>query len=216
MEDIVLQATSREVIGKQVRALRRMGKLPAVVYGRHLTAIPISLDAHETSYKLAGISSSQLITVVVDGSNKHTTLLRERQRHPITGNLLHIDFLAVSMTEKLRAMVRINLVGDSPAVKNYDAVMVTGHEEVEVESLPGDLPESIVVDLSTLKEIGDGVYVRDLQVPAGVEILVELDEMVVLMTAPSVAVEAGEALAEGEAGSEPVVIERGKREEEDF
>ena len=216
MEEIILQATTREVIGKQVRALRRAGRLPAVIYGRHVGAIPISLDAHATSYTLAGISSSQLITVVVDGSSKHTTLLRDRQRHPITGNLLHIDFLAVSMTEKLRAMVRIHLVGDSPAMKNYDAVMVTGHDEVEVESLPGDLPESIVVDLSTLKEIGDGVYVRDLPVPVGVEVLVEPDEMIVLMTAPSIAVETGEGLVEAGAESEPEVIERGKREEEEF
>jgi len=212
MEEIVLQATTREIVGKQVRALRREGKLPAVIYGHHLGALPISLDFHDASRALAGVAGSQLITVVIDGTNKQITLIREKQRDPITGRLLHVDFLAVSMTEKLRAMVRINLVGEAPAVKNFDAIMVTGQEEVEVESLPGDLPESIEVDLAVLKEIGDGIHVRDLPVLSGVEILTDPNEMIVLMTAPSVApVEEAE---EAEVSGEPEVIERGKREED--
>lgn len=212
MEEIVLQATTREIVGKQVRALRREGKLPAVIYGHHLGALPISLDFHDANRALAGVAGSQLITVVIDGTNKQITLIREKQRDPITGRLLHVDFLAVSMTEKLRAMVRINLVGEAPAVKNFDAIMVTGQEEVEVESLPGDLPESIEVDLAVLKEIGDGIHVRDLPVLSGVEILTDPNEMIVLMTAPSVApVEEAE---EAEVSGEPEVIERGKREED--
>ncbi|MCC6955530.1 MAG: 50S ribosomal protein L25 [Anaerolineales bacterium] len=212
MEEIVLQATTREIVGKQVRALRREGKLPAVIYGHHLGALPISLDFHDASRALSGVAGSQLVAVVIDGTNKQPTLIREKQRDPITGRLLHVDFLAVSMTEKLRAMVRINLVGEAPAVKNYDAIMVTGQEEVEVESLPGDLPESIEVDLAVLKEIGDGIHVRDLPVLSGVEILTDPNEMIVLMTAPTIA--PVEEVEEAAASSEPEVIERGKREED--
>jgi large subunit ribosomal protein L25 len=214
MEDIVFQAKRRDVIGKQVRALRRDGLLPAVIYGHKMGSIPISLDFRSTAHILPGISSSHLVKVVVDGKEEHTTLVRERQRHPITGELLHLDFLAVSMTEKLRAMVSLVLHGDAPAMKNYNAVMVTGQEVVEVESLPGDLPERIEVDLSSLNEIGDGIYIRDLRLPAAVEILTPADEMIVLMTAPAVAPAAEEA--EEAAAPEPEVIERGKREEEEF
>lgn len=216
MEEIVLEATRRDIIGKQVRALRRAGRLPAIIYGHNIDAIPISLDFHDATYRLAGVAGSQLITVVVDGSDKHTTLLREKQRHPITGNLMHIDLLAVSMTEKLRAMVRLNLVGEAPAVKNFNAVMVLGQEEVEVESLPGDLPEWIEVDLSSLGEIGDGIYIRDLPVTQGVEILADPEDMIVLMTAPSAAEAEEVEEAEEEMAEEPEVIERGKREEEEF
>lgn len=216
MEDIVLEASRREVIGKQVRALRREGKLPAILYGYHIGSIPISLDFRQASYILSKVSSSQLVKVVLDGGVSHTALLRERQRHPVTGDLLHLDFQAVSMTEKLRTMVRIDLQGDAPAVKNFNAVMVTGQEEVEVECLPGDLPDRIEVSLAGLKEIGDAIYVKDLEVSSAVEILTDGEEMVVLMTAPAAELAEEEEAEEEVSTSEPEVIERGKREEEDF
>ena len=212
MEDIVLTAEKRAVIGKQVRGLRRQGKLPAVIYGHHLQPVAITLDARETSRLIAGITPSHLITIQV-GKEKHTVLVREKQRHPVQGVLLHIDFLAVSMTEKLRANIFIELVGDAPAVKEFDGLLVTGVEEVEVECLPKDLPERIQVDISGLRQIGDSLHVRDIQFSSAVDILTDPGEMVVLVTAP--ALEEAEAGAEGSA-AEPEVIEKGKNEEEGF
>ena len=107
MAEVVFQAKSRQVTGKQVRALRREGRLPAVIYGHNIDSIPISLDFHEASYVLPSVSSSHVIQIVVDGKKQHAALVRERQRHPVTGALLHIDFQAVSMTEKLHTMVSI-------------------------------------------------------------------------------------------------------------
>ena len=210
MEDIVLTAEKRAVIGKQVRGLRRQGKLPAVIYGHHLQPVAITLDARETSRLIAGITPSHLITIQV-GKEKHTVLVREKQRHPVQGVLLHIDFLAVSMTEKLRANIFIELVGDAPAVKEFDGLLVTGVEEVEVECLPKDLPERIQVDISGLRQIGDSLHVRDIQFSSAVDILTDPGEMVVLVTAPALE----EAEAEGLA-AEPEVIEKGKKEEEGF
>ncbi|GAB4473351.1 MAG: 50S ribosomal protein L25/general stress protein Ctc [Anaerolineales bacterium] len=212
MENITIEATKREVIGKKVKALRREGKLPAIVYGHKFSPLPILLDYRQTSRSLAGVSSSQLIELNVEGQ-KIPVLVRERQHHPISGNLLHIDFLAVSMTETLRAFVPIDFEGEAPAVKDFGGIVVTGLEEVEVECLPKDLPEKITVDLSKLGNIGDGIYVRDLVVPAGVEVLSDGDEMVVLITAPEAEEEAVEEEVEE---GEPEVIEKGKKEEEDF
>lgn len=208
MEEKVLSAEVRKVIGKQVKALRRQGGLPAVIYGHHLDPLPILLDAKEASRVLAGITSSQLLTIKVGGAN-HSTLVREKQRHPVRGNLIHVDFMAVSMTEKLRAMVIIDTEGDAPAVRDFDGLIVSGVEEIEVECLPNDLPERVIVDLSSLKAIGDAIYVRDLHLSAAVEILTDSDEMIVLVTAPSVDVEAEEYVS-----AEPEVIEKGKKEEE--
>jgi large subunit ribosomal protein L25 len=209
MEEKVLNAEVRSVVGKQVKALRRQGGLPAVVYGHNFDPIPITLDAKEASRILAGITSSQLLALKVGGVT-HSALVREKQRHPVRGNLIHVDFLAVSMTEKLRAMVIIETEGEAPAVRDYDGLVVTGVEEVEVECFPRDLPERIIVDLLSLKEIGDAIYVRDLQLSSNVEILTDPDEMIVLVTAPAGEVEEEEGLEV----AQPEVIEKGKKEEQ--
>lgn len=211
MEVVVLNAQRRDVLGKQVKALRRQGRLPAVVYGHHIQPVAILLDTKEASRLLSGVTSSQLIKLSINGE-QHNVLVREKQRNPITGTLLHVDFLEVSMTEKLRANVVIALEGEAPAVKELDGIVVTGIEQLEVESLPGDLPERITVDISSLVAIGDSIHVRDIRVPAAVEVLTDLDEMIVLVTAP-VAEEVEEVEVVGE---EPEVIEKGKKEEEDF
>jgi large subunit ribosomal protein L25 len=216
MEEIVLKAKQRKVIGKQVKALRRQGGLPAILYGS-IDPLPITLDAHDAEGVLHSVTSSHLITIEVDGS-PHSVLVRERQRNPLTGHLIHVDFQVVSLTEKLRANVMLDLVGDAPAVKDHSGVLVTGLESLEVESFPQDLPERITIDLSILREIGDAIYVRDLNLPEEVEVLAEPDEMVILVTAPEaepVAEEEEKAVAVAEEG-EPEVIERGKKEEEDF
>ena len=210
MESIELKATHRNVIGKQVRALRREGKLPGVIYGHHIASMAILLDLRDTSRSLAGLAPSALVTVDVDG-DKHMTLVREKQRDPISGTLTHVDFLAVSSEEKLRTKVYLNLVGIAPAVKTYNAIQVAGADELEVECLPRDLPERIEVDITRLAEIGDSVYVRDLQLSDKIRILTDPDTMIVLITPPEME-EGGEEAA----SAEPEVIEKGKKEEEDF
>jgi large subunit ribosomal protein L25 len=215
MEEVILQGKFREVVGKQVHALRRQGRVPAVIYGKGLQPIIISLDLKESSHVLPGISSSHLITVDIEGK-KHVTLVREKQRHPVTGTLLHVDFQEVSETEKIRTTVAIELQGESPAVKNYDGIIVSGLEELEVECLPGDLIDQIVVDISVLKEIGDTIYVRDIILPPQIEVLTDSSELVVVVTAPSI--EPEEVVEEEVAVPEiePEVIEKGKKEEEEF
>src|SRR5688500_154251 len=124
MEKVVLKAEKRAVIGKQVKAMRRAGKLPAVIYGRHTDPIIVSLDSHSASLVLGRLTSSSLVTIDLDGQ-EYPALVREKQRDYIKNRLLHVDFLAVSLTETLRAAVAVNLVGVSAAVKDYNAVLVT-------------------------------------------------------------------------------------------
>src|SRR5512141_1618391 len=106
MEKVVLNASKRDVVGKQVKALRREGKLPAVIYGRHTEPININLDAHSAAMTLGKLTSSSLVTINVDGT-EYPALVRETQRDYIKNRLLHVDFLAVSMSEKLRARVSV-------------------------------------------------------------------------------------------------------------
>jgi large subunit ribosomal protein L25 len=210
MEKVVLVAEPREITGKQVKALRRSGRLPAVLYGRTLEPVAVSFDAREAGRILPGITSSQLVNIQVSG-HTHTALVREKQWNAILGTLIHVDLLVVSMTEKLRANVSIVIEGESPAVRDFNGVVVTGIEEMEVECLPADLPERIVVDIAVLKEIGAALHVRDIQLSEKVRVLTDSDEVVVIITPP-----AGEETAEGAGAAEPEVIERGKKAEEDF
>ncbi len=213
MDTVVLKASSRTVIGKQVRALRRAGQLPAVLYGHDVNPTPISLDAHDAGKILGRLTASSLVTIDLDGK-EYPALVRERQRHTIKGHLTHVDFQIVSMTEKLRTDVGIELTGIAPAVKDFNAILVTSLDALEVECFPQDLPARIVVDVSGLKGIGDGIRVRDLVISDKVDILSDADEMIVIATAARVEVipEAEEAAVEE---AEPEVIEKGKKEEEE-
>ena len=217
MEKVVLKATKRDVIGKQVKAMRRDGKLPAVIYGRHNEPIIISLDSHTASLALGRLSSSSLVTIDVDGT-EYATLVREKQRDYIKNRLLHVDFLAVSQDETLTATVGLHFVGVSIAVKDYNAVLVHNLEELEVECLPADLPERIDVDISVLSRIGDGIRVRDVIVSDKVRILENPDTMVAVATAPKVeeegaAVPGAEGVTPTE-GEPELSVERGKKDEE--
>jgi large subunit ribosomal protein L25 len=217
MEKVVLKAEKRDVIGKQVKAMRRAGKLPAVIYGRHTDPIIVSLDSHSASLVLGRLTSSSLVTIDLDGK-EYPALVREKQRDYIKNRILHVDFLAVSLTETLRASVAVNLVGVSAAVKDYNAVLVTNLQSLEVECLPTDLPERIDIDISVLARPGDGIRVRDVKVSDKVRLLDDPDTMVAVATFAKVEEEgAGVPGAEGVAPAEAepeLAVERGKKDEE--
>jgi len=209
MEKVVLKATKRDVIGKKVGALRRQGKLPAVLYGHRIETTAIMLDAREGSRTLSHLTSSSLVTIDLEGK-EYLALVKEKQRDFIKNRLVHLDFLVVSLTEKMRAKVGIELAGTAPAVKDFNAVIHTGLTEMEVECLPEDLPERIKVDISGLAELGDSIRVRDVVLSDQVEILEDLEEIIAVATAPKKEEIIEEAPVEEEAA--PEVIERGKKE----
>lgn len=214
MEKVVLQANRREIIGKQVKVLRREGKLPAVIYGHHTDPLPILLDTRDASKLLSSIAPSTLITVEVDGKT-YPCLVREKQRNKILGTLIHIDFLAVSMEEKLRASVAISLVGVAPAVEEYNGIVIAETNTIEVECLPQDLPEVLEVDISGMSEVGDTIYLRDLMISDRIKILDDLETVVVSVIAQVQEEEEEEEIVEEISEIEPEVIERGRREEEE-
>jgi large subunit ribosomal protein L25 len=218
MERISIKANKRKVIGKKVRALRRAGKLPAVIYGNKIdNPISIELEAHEALMVLRNAGSSTLLTIELDGT-EYPTLIREKQMDYLKNIPIHIDFVAVSLTEKTTALVSVHIEGDAPAVKDFGAILVTGVVELDVECLPTDLPERFTVDVSTITEIGSGIYVKDIDAPDGVEILTDPEEVIVIATAAAIEEELEEAegeLLEEEELEEPEVIERGKKEEEE-
>jgi large subunit ribosomal protein L25 len=182
MEKYVLEAQKREVIGKKVKALRREGYLPAVIYGSGFDPQPITLETKSVIQTLKVIGANTLVTIKL-GKKEHLALVRDVQREVIKRDLLHIDFQAVSLEETITTTVPIMIVGDAPATKEYNAVLSTNLDEIAIEAKAKDLPDSIRVDISSLEEIGDHILVKDLVIPGEVTVLDDPDEMVLVASA---------------------------------
>ena len=221
-EKTVLEAQKRTVKGKQVKSLRREGLLPGVIYGRigkeQIEPIKIQLDLRETSKKINKLTGSSLANLNLEGET-YPVILREAQRDVIYGTLLHVDFMAVSLTEKLQTAVPIELIGQAPAEINMAAVVVTGISELEIECLPQDLPERIEVDATVLVDIDSAIYVKDLDLPASFDVLTDPEELIAGVTYVTIEEEPEEEeeaeFAELlEEDVEPEVIEKGKKEDE--
>jgi large subunit ribosomal protein L25 len=210
MEKVVLKATKREVLGRKVGALRRAGKLPAVLYGHGIESTPVTLEAHEAALKLSHVTTSSLVMIDLDGK-EYPALVREKQRDYLKNRLLHVDFQVISMTEKVTTKVGIELTGTAPAVKEFSAVIVTVLSELEVECMPQDLPARVVIDISGLTEVGAGIHVRDIVIADKVKILDDPAEMIVVASATRAEKAAAEeAPAEEEAAAE--ASEPGKKD----
>ena len=180
--ELKLVAERREGAGKGIaRKLRAAGRVPAIVYGRGMEPIPVSVDAKELYHVLHRGGANVLLDLVVDGE-PHLALAREVQRDHIRNRYVHVDFLAVSRTEKITVSVPIQVTGESVGVK---AGGVLEHHlwEVEVECLPGDVPEAVVVDVSALG-VGDSLKVGDLVASEGVEIVSPPEELVLAVVPP--------------------------------
>jgi large subunit ribosomal protein L25 len=215
MTEPVLNAEERTLRGSHLKALRREGILPAVVYGAGIESTAIELDQHEASKILATVGGSTLVTLNI-GKEKHRVLVREIQRDVIRLDILHVDFLKVAMDVKIRTMVPVELVGEAPVVYELGGLLVTGLSEIEVEALPSDLPERVTVDIGSLVSMDDSITVADLVFGEGVEVLTSPDELIasaVYQVEEEIEEEEVEEIFEEE--GEPEVIEKGKREEEE-
>jgi large subunit ribosomal protein L25 len=222
MQAIPLKATEREVLGKKVKNLRKSGLIPAHVYGNKVETehVSVSLLDFNKTYSQAG--ETGLIDLKIGEEKNRPVLIRGVQKHVVTDQILHIDFYQVNLKEKVAVPVPIILEGDEPElVHTGEAVVIQPISEVEVEALPTELPESIIVNISSLKAIDDAITVAQLSVPDGVTILADpegvvvkldnaiTDEMKALMeeqaaeqAANQAEVAEGEAPAEGEEGEQ--------------
>ncbi|MEE8357701.1 MAG: 50S ribosomal protein L25 [Anaerolineales bacterium] len=184
MEKFVLEAKKREIIGKQVKALRREGFLPAVIYGSDIEPMPLTLDTREVRLILDTIGANTLVTLKI-GKQESLALVRDTQREVITRDLLHVDFQAVSLEETITSTVPVLVIGEAPAVKEMNALLVTGLDVLQIEAKAKDLPDTIRVDVSELAEIGDNIQVKDIFISGDVIILDDPEETVIVVAAPT-------------------------------
>lgn len=183
MDKIILQADTRDETGKKNRQLRAAGQVPAVVYGHGTKAQAIKIDGKslEKVYAIAG--GNKIINLKLDDKAKNV-LFQDVQHDGRTGAILHADLYVVRMDEKIKTEVPLHFVGESTAVYQQEGTLVKNLETLEIEALPGDLPESIEVDIAVLDDFDKAIHVSDLVIPANVELLTDVEELVAKVDPP--------------------------------
>jgi large subunit ribosomal protein L25 len=206
-ENIRVKATTREMIGKTHRRLDD-SKLAGVVYGTAHKSQAVEVERHEFEQVLAheGNIASKLIDMSIDGGKTVHVIVKAMQRDVMKGTVMHVDFWAVNMRQKVTTTVPVHFEGDAPGLKT-GGVFMHNVQHINVEALPDELPEFLIADISTL-EVGDNIHVRDLVVPAGVTVLDAEDEIVASVVPPA----KEEEVVEEEA-AEPAVIGETPEEE---
>src|SRR5882724_71535 len=209
-----LKAEQRTAIGRSaVRKLKTRGIIPAIVYGGKEKPQPLQVAARDINAVLSHASGENILVeleIAGEQSNR-MALVQEIQHSPVGGDILHVDFHAVSMDEKIQAEVPLEPVGIANGVKNFGGLLEQSLRSLPIECLPRDLPDRLTVDVSNLN-IGDSIHVRDIQLPSGVTAKVQPDLTAFSVVAP--VVEEEPVVAEAEAAAGPEVITEKKEEAE--
>jgi len=216
MERMIINVEKREEVGKgAARSLRRGNRIPAILY-RGGDSQPVKFSKKELLQFINSTTGKQVMVNLQfgDGSSK-LALMKDYQVDPVKGDLLHVDFFEVSLTEKVKVPVHVTIVGESIGVKRDGGILQYLLREIEVECLPDKIPGRIELDISGL-EIGQSLHVSDIKLGEGVKVLTDPDEVIVNVIAPAVEEVAApvEAAAAPEI-TEPEVIKKGKKEEEE-
>ena len=199
MEEVVFKATFREGRGKgEARKLRRENMIPAVIYGGELGNKPLAVDAKGILRYLKGeVSEAKIWKLEIEGVGKKDVIIKDVQKHPVTGEVLHVDFYEVTYGKMISLLVPVKVVGEAIGVKK-GGILTILKEELEIECLPRNIIEEIEVDISDL-DIGDTLFVRDIPVGEGIRIKEDPNQPVVTVVEAEVE---EEAKAEGEVTEE--------------
>jgi large subunit ribosomal protein L25 len=209
-KQVKLKAERRTAVGRAAaRKLKARGVIPAIIYGGRNKPQPLQVSAGEVKAMLSHASGENiLVELEIDGEESNrSALVQEIQHSPMGGDILHIDFHAVSMDEKIHAEVPLEATGIANGVKNFGGLLEQSLRTLAVECLPRDLPDRITVDVSNLN-IGDSIHVRDIQMPGGVASKTQLDLTAFSVVAPAVEEEPVPVAAEGAAAGPEVITEK--------
>jgi large subunit ribosomal protein L25 len=211
-----LHATKREAFKKKANSLRNEGKIPGEVYGHGFENQHIAVSAKDFMQVFKQAGESSVITLQIDKQSV-PVIIHEVDRDAVSGDVHHVDFHVVRMDEKIAAEVPLHIVGEATGVREKGGILIHSLDKLRVEALPADLPSHFDVDVTFLADVGQSIYVSDIKIPKGIEVLTEPETPVASLIqkaaeepAPAPAAETEEA-AEGEEGEAPA---EGAEEEE--
>jgi len=216
-QQVELKAEKRTVIGRNaVKKIKKEGLVPGVIYGSQAEPMALQVESRALTNVLARASSEHVLVEleIADGSQStnRLALIQEVQHHPLKRQLLHVDFHAVSATEKIISEVPIEALGEALGVRTFGGLLEYSLRSLEVECFPQDLPDIVRVDVTNLN-IGESFHVRDIPLPAGVEALTDGDLTVVSVVASRVGEEVVET-AEAPAAPEVITEKKGEAKAE--
>jgi len=177
---LVLKVKKRDITGgEKLDLLRKQGFIPAVLYGPKIKPLKIVVNGKEFSKVFGKSGEASMVNLKIEGDEQgHSVFIKDLQIHPLTDEFIHIDFYQPILTEKTEANVPLVFEGEAPVVKEKNAILIKDIDELAVSALPMKIPSEIKVDVSKLKDVSDIICVKDLSVPAGVEILRGADEVI--------------------------------------
>ncbi|MBI4298797.1 MAG: 50S ribosomal protein L25 [Chloroflexi bacterium] len=210
METMQVKVSRRDLVGKKVNTLRRHGIIPIHLYGGDNQPVNLQGDAKFLQKVIVQAGKNILVSLEIEGNkDQNIAFIREVQRHPVTGNLLHVDFLRIDVAEKIETDVRLVIVGEPPAVRSLHGFLFQGLHSLRIECLPTEIPESIEVNVSGLDDFEKSIRVRDLSVNPRVAVLTDPEELVAKVNPPRLAeVEAAAAPKEEEEAATEEVKEK--------
>ncbi|HET9877777.1 MAG TPA: 50S ribosomal protein L25 [Candidatus Limnocylindria bacterium] len=211
--ELELALDAREAQGKANKRLRREGFVPGVVFGKGEGSTSVQLDAKtfETLYRAAGRTSIVKLTLPGERAAK-SAFIKSVQRHPVSGQALHVDFYVVNLTQEMESEIPLVFVGEAPAVEETGGTLLTSLNAIRVKALPSDIPHQVDVNVATLVSLDVAIHVRDLSLNRdAVTVLTDADELVAKVMPPRIEEEPEvEAVAEGEEGAEGEAAEGGE------
>ena len=225
MSEMTIKVEKREQTGKNAnRQLRALGAVPAVVYGGKKDPVAITIERRKLIelLKKGGGENAVFQLELAGGKESRDAMIRDLQIHPISRQIIHIDFQRIDLKQKVKVQVPIHLTGEAEGVKTEGGVMDFITREIEVECLPNDIPHRLEIEVDDL-EIGDHVESKDLALPDGVELTGDGDRVIVAVSHSRVAADVEELEGEGEGedllieaqADEPEVIGKGKETDEE-
>jgi large subunit ribosomal protein L25 len=200
----ILKAQKREGTGKGVaRQLRMAGRVPAVLYGRELEAMHLSIDAHDADHLFRSISvDNTIVSLKVEGEKEaYETLVREIQTHPWKASMLHVDFLRIQKGVKVDLDVPVHLEGVPDGVRLSGGVLEQIIHELPVRCIPSKIPESFILDITHM-DLNDSLHVSDIELEDGIEIRMDGDQTICAVAVPR----AAEVVEEEEETAEPGLV----------
>ena len=222
MEQVELRASGRKLLGKKVRFLRRQGITPVHLFGHDTEPLALQCDTTQLEHVLTHSGKTRLIGLKLDRAKKlRSVVVREVQKHPLSGEIIHVDFYQVSMTEKIKVDVPITLIGEAPALRLKGTMLVRELSRLNVECLPDSIPANVQVDISSLAEEDQSIHVKDISLDEGITVLDDPEHVIVRVALLAIEkVEKVEKVAEAEAVTEgapevtPTPVEEAKEKKE--
>ena len=201
MEKILLDVQARD-IKLSPSYLRQQRKIPGIIYGRKEKSMPLVMDYQMFRKAFDKAGTNQVIELKIEGKMK-PVLVHQVQYNPLTDRVDHVDFLQIDMNEEVKAHVPVVLTGVAPAVKDFGGILTTLKHELEVRCLPGDLPQSLTIDISGLLQLHASIHASEIVLPKGVKLTSAADDVIVTVSPPKVEEEAPAATAATAEGAAP-------------